>query len=90
MKINTREKIEMELNFTEKEEKYIWWVKEVLTTLLLPRLKPKDEESIYKMSVAGREYDYKQIEKMIIFLDDLYFGNIWELIKEKKETGIKE
>ena len=90
MKINTREKIEMEINFTEKEEKYIWWVREVLNTLLLPRLKPKDEESTYKMSIAGREYDYKQSEKMTIFLDDLHYGNFWELIKEKKETAIKE
>lgn len=90
MKINTREKIEMEINFTEKEEEYVWWVRENFNTLLLPRLKPKDEESAYKMSIAGREYNYKQIEKMITFLNDLYFGNVWELIKEKKKTAIKK
>ena len=90
MKTKLKEKIEMEINFTEKEEEYVWWVREIFNTLLLPCLKPKDEKSTYKMSIAGREYDYKQIEKMITFLGDLYFGNVWELIKEKKKTAIKE
>ena len=67
--------------------------KRILNTLLLCYLTPKDGENNYKISTLDREYDYKQIEEMVIFLDDLFFGHSWELIKEEKEekeVSIKE
>lgn len=90
MKINAREKIEMEINFLQEEEDNIWGTREILNTLLLCYLTPKDGENNYKISTLDREYDYKQIEEMVIFLDDLFFGHSWELIKEEKEVSIKE
>lgn len=90
MKINTREKNEMEISLLQEEGDHIWGAREILNTLLVCYLTPKDGENNYKISISDREYDYKQIEEMVILLDDLYFGNVWELIKEKKKTAIKE
>ena len=85
MKINTREKIEMEFEFTQEEANSIRKVEKILIALR-PYFSTSNKENFYKICVNGREYSHNQIEKMIIFLDSMYYNdNSWDLIKAEKE-----
>lgn len=84
MKTKLKEKIEIEFEFTQEETNSIRKVEKILIALR-PYFSTSNKENFYKICVNGREYSHSQIEKMIIFLDSMYYNDSsWDLIKAEK------